>query len=118
MTHPKLRHSRPGAQTQGPTQVSPHLKVISFLIFKLVREQIHCPYSCTPVAAEAGAVEVEVVRRVEVVVIASFDDVEDDLEDDLEDVDDTEVLVGQDHLPVGNCSTPCRKSIHKISHSS
>lgn len=41
---------------------------------------------------EAGAVEVEneVVRRVEVVVIAC----DDDVEDDVEDVDDTEVLVG------------------------
>jgi hypothetical protein len=70
-----------------------HLKVISFLIFKSVREQIHCPYSCTPVVAGAGAVEVEdeVVRRVEAVVIASCDDVEDDVED----VDNAEVLVGQ-----------------------
>jgi hypothetical protein len=70
-----------------------HLKVISFLIFKSVREQIHCPYSCTPVVAEAGAVEVEdeVVRRVEVVVIAS----DDDVEDVFGDVDDTEVFGGQ-----------------------
>jgi hypothetical protein len=70
-----------------------HLKVITFPIFKSVWEQIHCPYSCIPVVAEAGAVEVEdeVVRRVEVVVIASCNDVEDNAED----ADDTEVLVGQ-----------------------
>jgi hypothetical protein len=102
-----------------------HLKVINFLIFKLAREQIHCPYSCTPVVAEAGAVEVEdeVVRRIEVVVIAS----DDEVEDEVEEVDDTEVLVGQamethslgqGHLPVGNCSTPYRKSIHKTAQSS
>jgi D-Tyr-tRNAtyr deacylase len=66
------------------------------------------------VVVEAGADEVEdeVVRRVEVVVIASDDDFEvedevvrrvevvvivsdDDVEDEVEDVDDTVVLVGQ-----------------------
>jgi hypothetical protein len=84
-----------------------HLKVVSFLIFKSVREQLHCPYSCTPVVVEAGAVEVEdeVVRRVEFVVIAC----DDDVEDDVEDVDNTGVLVGQameSHPPRAG-SSPC-----------
>jgi hypothetical protein len=63
------------------------------------------------VVVEAGAVEVEdeVVRRVEVVVIVSDDDVEDEVEDEVEDVDDTVVLVGQamaTHSPRAG-SSPC-----------
>jgi hypothetical protein len=57
------------------------------------------------VVAEAGAVEVEdeVVRRVDVIVIAG----DDDVEDVVEEVDDTEVLVGQamgTHSPTAGSS--------------
>jgi len=57
------------------------------------------------VVVEAGAAEVEdeVVRRVEVVVIAS----DDDVDNEVEDVDDTEVLVGQamaTHSPTAGSS--------------